>query len=349
MEELKIKQKRYTLMFLGSAILNVLYVIVFSVENCNPLYTLCLFEAIFYVVLMLVARKATHFYGLLISCSVCMAIHTIVHMFLLGPQYGYQYIFLGFIPVIFCVNYMNNSPVKASIKSAIGVVIMYLIVMAICLFLDNPYYKIGAVSYNIICLSNVFISFGLIIAFMTILVNQMDRYTGTLKTQKNDMEENASIDTLTGLRNRKSLDMYLNKAFARALGDRKYFTILMCDIDNFKHVNDTYGHECGDLVLKNIANIFKSETREDDIVVRWGGEEILIIIDGNNYIAQKIAERCRQAIEDSEVVYKDTTVKVTITIGGASYYQGVDKDTLIGRADSNLYTGKKNGKNQVVF
>jgi len=186
-------------------------------------------------------------------------------------------------------------------------------------------------------------------SFMAILVNRVRNDTGVLKDKNSNLEISANLDTLTGLMNRRSLKEYLSKAFDNARGKGQDFSILMCDIDDFKKVNDTYGHECGDLVLKNIAQLLKGETRPEDVVFRWGGEEMLILIAGNKYSAEKIAERCRLSVENSEVMWKGISVKVTITIGGASYFQGADEKVLMDRADGNLYKGKNNGKNQVVM
>ena len=201
----------------------------------------------------------------------------------------------------------------------------------------------------IILAINLFSALYLSIKFMIAFAIKVMDDKGNLVNQTNDLENTANRDALTGVRNRRTVESYIEKSIHMAAGEGRDFTMFMCDIDDFKHVNDTYGHDCGDQVLKNIAGVFVNELRPDDAIFRWGGEEFLIIVNAGGAVAKKIAERCRKAIENSSVQYNGTEIKVTITIGGVSYFQGANRDDLVNRADENLYKGKHNGKNQVVM
>lgn len=343
------RQKRYSQVFFGSAIINLIFLILFRAGKCNTLVTLNAIEICVYTFMGWKARKADYFLNFMVTSFVTIMIHTVVHLLLLGPIYGFQYIFIGVVPAVFYIAYITKRTVKEALIHSAIIFAIFFFSLIISSMAGINVYNPGFVIVNIVVFINISISLALAVTFMVFMVVQAGSDTDQLKNQNSDLELSASVDTLTGLKNRRSLDMYLKRAMANAKGDRKDFTVIMCDIDDFKHVNDTYGHECGDLVLKNIANIFKSETREDDIVFRWGGEEMLILVNGGNYIAGKLAERCRKAIEESEVEWNGNKVKVTITMGGAGYYQGVDEKLLLEKADANLYKGKKNGKNQVVM
>ena len=122
----------------------------------------------------------------------------------------------------------------------------------------------------------------------------------------------------------------------------------MGDIDDFKKVNDTYGHDFGDIVLVEVSKSLKKSTRDDDYVCRWGGEEFLIIINGNKKITKDVAERMRQTISEIEIPFGKETVHITMTFGITESIPGYSVDKLIAIADENLYKGKQNGKNQVV-
>jgi diguanylate cyclase (GGDEF)-like protein len=129
------------------------------------------------------------------------------------------------------------------------------------------------------------------------------------------------------------------------------FSMLMFDIDFFKRVNDTYGHACGDMVLKYIAQIFMDNIRSSDIAARYGGEEFVILISHpGKGLAMKIAERIRKTVEDSEINYKEQTLKITISCGAACYERDVDTsaDVMIERADKALYRSKQEGRNRIT-
>jgi diguanylate cyclase (GGDEF)-like protein len=130
------------------------------------------------------------------------------------------------------------------------------------------------------------------------------------------------------------------------------FSMLLFDIDHFKQVNDTYGHACGDMALKYIAQIFLDNIRSSDIAARYGGEEFIILIaHPGKTLAMKIAERIRSTIEGSEIKYKGHSIRLTISCGVACYEKDLDltAEAMIDRADKALYQSKQNGRNRVTF
>ena len=163
-----------------------------------------------------------------------------------------------------------------------------------------------------------------------------------------ELEKFANYDTLTHLMNRRSMDNYLSAAYLQAKTGKTTFCLLLMDIDDFKKVNDTFGHECGDAVLQSVAGIVSCGVRKDDYVFRWGGEEILVLLYTEEYKAAFIAERIRKEVECTPVKYGKDEVSVTITIGIASYRDGDTLQDMMDHVDKCLYYGKKHGKNQVV-
>lgn len=155
-------------------------------------------------------------------------------------------------------------------------------------------------------------------------------------------------DELTGLSNRRDILEQLRNELNRFERSGHSFSVLIADIDHFKVINDTYGHECGDYVLQQIAVTFAQNTQKRDVVARWGGEEYLIFLpetDGKK--AAKTAERLRQAIEDLSLTYETTTLAVTTSIGIAEYYTGQTVSQLINEADTFLYQAKNMGRNMI--
>ncbi len=167
------------------------------------------------------------------------------------------------------------------------------------------------------------------------------------------MQDMAAIDELTGLYNRRFGMKRLNEEYKRALRIEKCMCLIMFDIDHFKSINDTYGHQAGDYVLSSIGKILLNNFRSEDIVMRYGGEEFLCVLcNSKPEGAIKRAEEIRKMIEDFDFVYRDHKIPVTIS-GGISMFDIKKKEKktpeeLIREADEALYTAKRTGRNRIV-
>jgi diguanylate cyclase (GGDEF)-like protein len=164
------------------------------------------------------------------------------------------------------------------------------------------------------------------------------------------LDTSARTDQLTNLPNRRHLDESLTAALAAGGRHQLPVSVLVMDIDHFKRVNDTYGHTAGDRVLEHVARILEQAVRTEDIVGRWGGEEFLAVLphtDGPG--AAQIAERLRQLVQDTPYVNKsgDRRIVTTLSIGCATDMVGGGRDSLIHRADQELYRAKTEGRNSV--
>lgn len=156
-------------------------------------------------------------------------------------------------------------------------------------------------------------------------------------------------DPLTTIYNRRFMMARIEEEIARCDRTGSEFSIILCDIDNFKIVNDRYGHDCGDVVLVETANLMKSISRELDTIARWGGEEFLCLLpDTDRQGALQLAERMRKSLEESEFAFYGEDLQVTMTCGVAQYIKGDGIDSVIKRADKALYAGKDGGRNCVI-
>ena len=161
----------------------------------------------------------------------------------------------------------------------------------------------------------------------------------------------AALDPLTGVYNRRFGLGRLHEEFERSIRSNIPMGLLMMDIDHFKNVNDTYGHQVGDRILKSIASIIRTVLREGDILIRYGGEEFLAVLPAAaSEDLMLVGERIRRSVEDSSVIEGQQTIKVTLSLGGAAYpNQSVEKEsTLIQLADDSLYQAKETGRNRVI-
>ena len=166
-----------------------------------------------------------------------------------------------------------------------------------------------------------------------------------------ELYEAATMDPLTKISNRRTfMDRSLGE-LALARRNNYYIHAIMVDADHFKRVNDTWGHQCGDMVLKEIARILKEEKRESDLLARYGGEEFVLLLSGiGPEDAKKSAERLRSAVERHRFSWKDTVIPVTISLGLASRQgESIGKiEEMIAECDRLLYVAKENGRNQVA-
>ena len=164
-------------------------------------------------------------------------------------------------------------------------------------------------------------------------------------TDRKRIEELSVTDKLTGLYNRLKLDEVLTMRIEEFKRYKTEFSILLLDIDDFKKINDTYGHDVGDYVLKTVAKTLKENTRTTDVVGRWGGEEFIIVCENTNLDGSKtLAEHLR------DIVYKTNFEKVgniTISLGIAQFKENDTISSVFKRADNRLYIAKTTGKNRV--
>ena len=168
-----------------------------------------------------------------------------------------------------------------------------------------------------------------------------------LKEKSNLLEYQASHDKLTGLFNRNRFDELYEKEIKRARRYNNDLSLILFDIDNFKMINDSYGHQTGDEVLKEIAKIILGNVREQDINVRWGGEEFLILLPQTNLLgAFTVANKIRTSIETN--VFTTNSLNITASFGVTQLLENDDESSFIARSDKFLYEAKKTGKNKVV-
>ncbi len=156
----------------------------------------------------------------------------------------------------------------------------------------------------------------------------------------------AVTDPLTGLFNRVQLDHDLNHSLVKARQSDSGFSIMLIDIDHFKRVNDTYGHQVGDIVLVELAQILRTRIRSTDVAGRWGGEEFLVLVpNSTSQQCVKHAEIMREAI--AHFSFHDG-IRITASFGVASFRNGDDSESLIERVDKALYQAKAEGRNRTV-
>lgn len=161
------------------------------------------------------------------------------------------------------------------------------------------------------------------------------------------LHEKTIYDKLTGANNREYFEQNYQKVINECKKTDNLFGLAVLDIDHFKQVNDTYGHDIGDNVLKQFVDVIHRNSRADDTLIRWGGEEFILVLKVNcENVLKDVLEKLRSLIENENF---DTVGKITCSIGATVYKDLEDINDTIKRADEFVYEAKKNGRNQVIF
>ncbi|MEW6527754.1 MAG: GGDEF domain-containing protein [Spirochaetota bacterium] len=197
------------------------------------------------------------------------------------------------------------------------------------------------------------------------IVNELIESKKLLEKYSNNLEEMVEqrteilkwlsiTDPLTGLYNRRYFIEQIELEFKRAKRYNRDLSLLMLDIDHFKSVNDNYGHQVGDIVLRKISSIIINQLRDSDLAFRYGGEEFMVILPETKADdAINVAKRMKQEIMESEHAYRNLNFKVTASIGIVSIKDMLSKfetvDDIIKKVDDNLYKAKNSGRNTIIY
>jgi diguanylate cyclase (GGDEF)-like protein len=163
------------------------------------------------------------------------------------------------------------------------------------------------------------------------------------------LEKLTYTDLLTDILNRRGLLAHFDQECIRVKRTERSFCVVLCDIDHFKQVNDTFGHDCGDFIITQVANTIKSCIREADFVGRWGGEEFCILMPETDISgAEVLVHRIREQLGATEFSWHGLSLSITLTFGIAWHEIENSLDETLKRADIALYRGKRKGRDCVV-
>lgn len=229
-----------------------------------------------------------------------------------------------------------------------GAISVALLIIGACvlLYLPNPL----LIAEYTDPFKNRFIASFLAVAVMSYL-HEYSRYRSyrALLSLRKKVEQEARTDALTGLTNRRHMYDYMHIAMKRMRRMKLPLSLLLIDIDNFKLINDNYGHQFGDEVLTRVAHCLRQHLRDHDSIARWGGEEFLVLLsDADNDAAMVVAEKLRSTIELLPIEYNDTLITITISIGLHTILPEETMDDMLNRADQNLYIAKHSGRNRII-
>ena len=179
-------------------------------------------------------------------------------------------------------------------------------------------------------------------------VQELEEKVQTLEKELQKSKQESMKDHLTGLLTRRAYDEEVKRVESNYTRNNSQYAIVFFDLDHFKKLNDTYGHDCGDVVLKTFAKILDKSTRDEDIVARYGGEEFVAIINFNlNRELLQYLKRVKQIVTSNNFIYKKNKLKITFSAGVAIRSNHSSYENTIQKSDMLLYESKENGRNQI--
>lgn len=266
-------------------------------------------------------------------------------------EFGWDCGVQHFIFVLLVLNFVTSYR-KIGIKIVMGVSLgIFRLLLYGYTSLQLPGYILDRHSSMTFQIINTVFIFVAIISILAVFTEDAQEMEKKLLIYNEKLHKQASQDPLTGLRNRRSMREFLEKKETECReGKIDNLSLALGDIDYFKKVNDTYGHECGDIVLRQLASVFKEVVGEKGEISRWGGEEFLFVFNNvNGDEALVILGELQKRMKKMEIPYKDEIIKITMTFGLSEFDFHRGRDYSINDVDAKLYKGKEAGRNRVIY
>lgn len=268
---------------------------------------------------------------------------TIANVIYFGWNIGVQHFIVTLLVFSYFSKYKHEA---AKIAYTIGLLTLRLYLFYYCRSHEAIFYLNPELS-GALQIVNTFFVFWSLALTAYIFSSDSQELEGKLIEYNRQLMKQANTDMLTGLYNRRSTMEYLNDLLQNP---ESQISICLCDIDFFKRVNDTYGHDVGDIVLKKISSTFRNELPPDTFCSRWGGEEFLLIFPKlNGDEAAAALETLRQKIKGITFDGGTETFIISLTYGLVEYDYHSDLDTILKEADNKLYIGKESGRDRIIF
>lgn len=339
---------KYSMIMYSVMCIHVVLVFLFAWIKVTPMVIFNVISVLWYIYTGKLVKdgKAEQFF---LGTYLEVFIHTVAAILAIGWQFGFALYTIALIPVSFYVAFSMKT-----IKKQIGMPIVMgginFFVFVLCRLFSwswGSFYVIEETyKIQVIYIFNVTVTFAMLFIFSVLFTMEVRSAQRSLKEKNEALHRLVNYDPLTNLLNRRSMGRHLDAAMEHAR-EKNGFCVMIGDVDDFKHINDTYGHDCGDEALVLIAKALKKGVSDQGVVCRWGGEEFLVLAGLSLTEGRQLAEQMRQNVEGIQLQYHGEQVPLTITIGVANYQEEKRVEDIIIKADNKLYEGKSSGKNCV--
>lgn len=324
---------------------HLIFITLFYKYDITPLYYYnYLSLAVFTALLVTILKKKTITLVMMLA-SVEILVHQTFAVSLLGWDYGFQYYIIAIPGLILLGDFKHISfPIIISLLSTVILVFIYFYSLTHPPTYQLEEVKAGLYLFNLISVAALVAVFSGLFAYIS------RQHEAVLLDAHEQLYITATTDSMTKLANRMKTFDLIEDQIIRTKRTGKPFTLAIADIDDFKMVNDNYGHNIGDEVIIGIAQLMKNSLREQDIIGRWGGEEFMIVLPDTDITGGKdVLEKLRKNVSTYPVKTDGTSIKVTITLGVAASNESETINDIIKLADNALYEGKRGTKNCIVL
>ena len=297
----------------------------------------------------LILCKVGYIMPVYVSILLEVSIYAIYATHYMGWNSGSRNYLFAIVPIII---YFGCFLLKGAKRWLIAFALVVNFAIFVALYLiyydAEPVYALDPIYRTILMLFSSFVMIFSVIFYNFIYIYSSENEMVSLKQKNKQLSADAHEDALTNLLNRRGFLPVVDEMMKGEY--TKHFCIAFCDLDNFKRINDTYGHDCGDEVLRHITRLLKREMNGCEIC-RWGGEEFVILMRDYDFeVAKSKMEYIRKTVETTPTVFFNMRINITVTIGleeNKDFYQTPEE--IIRVADERMYYGKQHGKNIVIY
>ena len=342
--EKKIYWAYFTPLF-GCLITHIMYFLMFFKTGIDEMAIFNIFSIIFYIVTVSVFKYVKEKLYIIYAAIAEVIIHASLATIFVGLVADFGMFLLMLVTMIFLM------PDRKISFLVLGICV--LLYGTLKLFYLNPEYAVYDIGISLskkFYIINIFIGSSVLV-YVSVIYTMMNNYKECkLRVQNEQLRIMASTDPLTKLSNRRAMQKNLAEICKKSKTTGNKYVIAIGDIDNFKKVNDTYGHDFGDSVLSTVASVINENVPENGFTARWGGEEFLFVIpDADVKEGFSYAEKIIQMIRQQTFSNGKTTFSVTMTFGVCEGLPDDNIDNVISTADKRLYKGKMSGKNHAEY
>lgn len=337
----------FTIAIMGMVHFTLLVIMI--IAQVTPLIHLNVLSVVIYVFCVILCTSG-HIMPVYLSLLLEVTFYTIASVYQIGWNCGSVCFLCAIVPIIIYLGcFVFKRPQRWIIVLFLGINISTYFVLYLVFADKPPVFAVPHVIRSILVLFSSTVMIVSMIFYSTIYIYASEVEKTDLVQKNKQLSVDAQEDTLTNLLNRRGFLPVVEELMKK--GKDGHFCVAFCDIDNFKRVNDTYGHDGGDEVLRHISKILVKEMQGCEIC-RWGGEEFVILLkDYDMNVAKEKMEYVRGCVENNVTIFYNKRIATTITIGLEEYsaekYQ--EPESIIKVADERMYRGKQCGKNIVIY
>lgn len=345
-------EQKFTALIFCVSLVHLCYLFFFFILGIPLLYIYNLCAVLFYLFCTYYTYKE-HYNFTFTGCVVEINIHALLTSLCIGYDGGFTMFCIIIAPIAFYMAFSLSAfrrRIFTPCFAAFFSFLVFLLAHFLSNYLPHPYEEfINARQTTLLYSFNATVTFFILVFFSLLFILEIQNVQFNLEKQNRYLDNLARMDFLTRLLNRRSMQEYLDQALHDAVQNSCPFCLVLGDIDDFKQINDTYGHECGDQVLVHISGMIRSQVGEPNQVCRWGGEEILILLHCPLEQSIELIEHIRRQIACVPTLYQEHRISHTMTFGLAACQPELSLEDIIRTADHNLYRGKRQGKNVVIY